>query len=82
MAAGLARAKSLKAEPGFTIAVIGDGAFTGGMAYEALNNAGHYKDRIIIVLNDNEMSIFQKRWSLCTLSGANSLKTGILLNAG
>ncbi len=57
VAAGLARAKSLKAEPGFTIAVIGDGAFTGGMAYEALNNAGHYKDRIIIVLNDNEMSI-------------------------
>lgn len=37
--------------------MIGDGAFTGGMAYEALNNAGHYKDRIIIVLNDNEMSI-------------------------
>ena len=57
VAAGLARAKSLKAEPGFTISVIGDGAFTGGMAYEALNNAGHYKDRIIIVLNDNEMSI-------------------------
>ena len=57
VAAGLARAKSLKAEPGFTISVIGDGAFTGGMAYEALNNAGHYKDRIIVVLNDNEMSI-------------------------
>lgn len=57
VAAGLARAKSLKAEPGFTIAVIGDGAFTGGMAYEALNNAGHYQDRIIVVLNDNEMSI-------------------------
>ena len=57
VAAGLAHAKSLKAEPGFTIAVIGDGAFTGGMAYEALNNAGHYKYRIIVVLNDNEMSI-------------------------
>ncbi len=57
VAAGLARAKSLKNEPGFTIAVIGDGAFTGGLAYEALNNAGHYKDRIIVVLNDNEMSI-------------------------
>ena len=56
VAAGLARAKSLKNEPGFTIAVIGDGAFTGGLAYEALNNAGHYKDRIIVVLNDNEMS--------------------------
>lgn len=57
VAAGLARAKSLSGDPGYTIAVIGDGAFTGGMAYEALNNAGHYKDRIIVVLNDNEMSI-------------------------
>lgn len=57
VAAGLARAKTLNHEPGFSIAVIGDGAFTGGMAYEALNNAGHYKDRIIVVLNDNEMSI-------------------------
>ena len=57
VAAGLARAKAIKGEPGYAIAVIGDGAFTGGMAYEAFNNAGHYKDRIIVVLNDNEMSI-------------------------
>ena len=57
VASGLARAKSLKGDPGFVVAIIGDGAFTGGLAYEALNNAGHYKDRIIVVLNDNEMSI-------------------------
>ena len=57
VAAGLARAKRLKGEAGHAIAVIGDGAFTGGMAYEALNNAGHNGDRIIVVLNDNEMSI-------------------------
>jgi len=57
VAAGLARAKRLKGEAGHAIAVIGDGAFTGGMAYEALNNAGHYGDKIIVVLNDNEMSI-------------------------
>ncbi len=57
VASGLARAKSLQGDPGFVVAIIGDGAFTGGLAYEALNNAGHYKDRIIVVLNDNEMSI-------------------------
>ncbi|MDD2955231.1 MAG: 1-deoxy-D-xylulose-5-phosphate synthase [Oscillospiraceae bacterium] len=59
VANGLARAKTLKGEPGHVIAVIGDGAFTGGMAYEALNNAGRYPDKIIVVLNDNDMSISQ-----------------------
>jgi 1-deoxy-D-xylulose-5-phosphate synthase len=42
---------------GDAIAVIGDGALTGGMAFEALNHAGHLKKRLIVVLNDNEMSI-------------------------
>ena len=42
---------------GDAIAVIGDGAISGGMAYEALNNAGHLKNRLIVILNDNEMSI-------------------------
>ena len=37
--------------------MIGDGAFTGGMVYEALNNAGHGNENLIVVLNDNEMSI-------------------------
>jgi 1-deoxy-D-xylulose-5-phosphate synthase len=43
--------------PGKVIAVIGDGALTGGMAFEALNNAGHLKEDLVIVLNDNKMSI-------------------------
>jgi len=42
---------------GDTIAVIGDGAMSGGMAFEAMNNAGHLKKRMIVILNDNEMSI-------------------------
>ncbi len=42
---------------GDAIAVIGDGALSGGMAYEAMNNAGHLKKRLIVILNDNEMSI-------------------------
>ncbi|MGB3409295.1 MAG: 1-deoxy-D-xylulose-5-phosphate synthase [Jannaschia sp.] len=42
---------------GDAIAVIGDGALTGGMAFEALNHAGHLKKRLIVILNDNEMSI-------------------------
>ena len=43
--------------PGYAIAVIGDGAMSAGMAFEALNNAGHLKRRMFVVLNDNEMSI-------------------------
>jgi len=56
-ALGLAEAKRIKGEDGHTIAVIGDGALTGGMVYEALNNAGKSKSKLIVVLNDNEMSI-------------------------
>lgn len=54
---GIYTAKRLKGEEGTAVAVIGDGAMTGGMAYEALNNAGHIKGNFIVVLNDNEMSI-------------------------
>lgn len=43
--------------PGKTVAVIGDGALTGGMAFEALNYAGHKKSNLVVILNDNEMSI-------------------------
>lgn len=55
-AIGLARAKKLKGEPGYIIAVIGDGAFTGGMVYEGINNIDTL-DNLIVVLNDNKMSI-------------------------
>ena len=56
-AIGLAKAKSLKSEKGKVIAVIGDGALTGGLAYEALNNSGNESSNLIVILNDNDMSI-------------------------
>ena len=54
---GIYKAKALKGEKGTAVAVIGDGAMTGGMAYEALNNAGGSKSCFTVVLNDNRMSI-------------------------
>jgi 1-deoxy-D-xylulose-5-phosphate synthase len=56
-ALGFAVARDLGGEGGDAIAVIGDGSMSAGMAYEALNNAGHLKKRLIVILNDNEMSI-------------------------
>ena len=56
-ALGFAMARELGGDPGDAIAVIGDGAMSAGMAYEALNNAGHEGKRLFVVLNDNEMSI-------------------------
>ena len=55
-AAGIAAANALCGSDSYTIAVVGDGAFTGGMIYEALNNCAE-TERLIIVLNDNDMSI-------------------------
>lgn len=54
---GIARAKQLKGENSYTIAVIGDGSMTGGLAYEGLNNAGRFRKNFIVILNDNKMSI-------------------------
>ena len=56
-ALGLARARDAKGEKHHVIAVVGDGALTGGMCYEALNDCGNSKTRLILLLNDNEMSI-------------------------
>ena len=50
-------ARDLGGDPGDAVAVIGDGAMSAGMAYEALNNAGHLGKRLFVILNDNEMSI-------------------------
>ncbi|MFZ5966275.1 MAG: 1-deoxy-D-xylulose-5-phosphate synthase [Bacillota bacterium] len=58
-ALGMAMARDIKKEKNAVIAVIGDGALTGGMAFEALNHAGHTKTDFIVILNDNEMSIAQ-----------------------
>ena len=57
VALGLAKARDLKKQDHKIFAVIGDGAFSGGMAYEAMNNAARLKSNLVIVLNDNQMSI-------------------------
>lgn len=57
VALGIAEAKLLREEEGAVIAVIGDGALTGGLAYEGLNNAGRFPKNFIVILNDNKMSI-------------------------
>ncbi len=56
-ALGMAKARDMKNEDYSVIAVIGDGAFTGGMAFEALNDGGRLNSNFIVILNDNEMSI-------------------------
>lgn len=55
-AVGFARAKKIKNEPGLVVAIIGDGAFTGGMIYEGINNVEGL-DNLVVILNDNKMSI-------------------------
>ncbi len=54
---GMAVARDLEGRHNHVVAVIGDGAMSAGMAYEAMNNAGHLKSRLIVILNDNDMSI-------------------------
>ena len=54
---GLAAANMIKHSGDYTVAVIGDGSFTGGLVYEALNNAGRSNSKLIVILNDNQMSI-------------------------
>lgn len=63
-ALGIAEANKRMGKNDYTIAVIGDGALTGGMAYEALNNAGRSNTRLIVILNDNEMSISENVGSM------------------
>ena len=58
-ALGFAKARDLDGENHEVVAVIGDGAMTGGMAFEALNHAGHLNTKLTVILNDNEMSIAQ-----------------------
>ena len=68
-AMGIAKARDLKKENKSVIAVIGDGSLTGGMALEALNHAGSSKTNLIVILNDNEMSISKN------VGGINQLLT-------
>ncbi|MBU0514961.1 MAG: 1-deoxy-D-xylulose-5-phosphate synthase [Proteobacteria bacterium] len=66
-ALGMAVAKRLKGEPGKVIAVIGDGSLTGGLAYEGLNQAGDRDEDLIVVLNDNKMSISENVGALSSI---------------
>ncbi len=54
---GIAKAKALTGDESYTVAILGDGAMTGGLAYEGLSNAGRSEDRLLVILNDNKMSI-------------------------
>ncbi|MBQ7040166.1 MAG: 1-deoxy-D-xylulose-5-phosphate synthase, partial [Clostridia bacterium] len=64
VAAGIAEANRLKRSNNYSIAILGDGALSGGLAFEALNNAGRLKSNLIVILNDNEMSISSNVGSL------------------
>ena len=66
-AIGIAQAKKLKGEKGTVIAVIGDGAFTGGMVYEGMNNIDTL-DNLVVILNDNKMSISKNVGSFSGIS--------------
>lgn len=81
---GLVKARDLKGEKNTVVAVIGDGSLTGGMAYEALNNAAKLDTNYIIILNDNNMSISENVGGVSkylnnirTASGYQDLKEGI-----
>ncbi len=74
IAVGLAEAKKKRNESHKIVAVIGDGSLTGGMSFEALNHAGHLKSEIIVILNDNEMSISKNIGALS--SYLNRMMTG------
>ena len=63
-ALGMAIARDIRKEDRKVVAVIGDGAMTGGMAYEAMNNSGILKSNLIVVLNDNNMSIAPNVWQI------------------
>ncbi len=82
---GLAKAREITGENYNVVSVIGDGALTGGMAYEALNNASSLKSNLIIVLNDNNMSISENVGGMSaylsgfrTADGYRDLKASVL----
>lgn len=77
-ALGMANAKRLSGEPGRVIAVIGDGALSGGLAYEGLNNAGRFSKNFIVVLNDNKMSISRNVGSMARYLAGIRTKPGYL----
>ncbi len=84
VACGLAYSKAINNDDGYVLAVIGDGALTGGQSYEALNNAGRSDKKLIVIVNDNEMSISKNVGALAkhltqmrTKQGYFDLKDGV-----
>ena len=77
-AAGMARAREIKGEDYEVVAVIGDGSLTGGMAYEAMNNIGASKSKVIVILNDNGMSISKNIGGISTHLGTLRTSKGYL----
>ena len=82
---GMVKGKELLLEPGTVVSVIGDGALSGGMAYEGLNNAAQLKRNFIIILNDNNMSISENVGGMSTYLSTmrageayNELKSGVI----
>ena len=83
IADGIVKARDLNGDDFKVVAVIGDGALSGGMAFEALNNAGRFKSNMIIVLNDNKMSISENVGGMAAYLGklrTNSKYTGLKMN--
>jgi len=77
-ALGLATASLLRGENRNVIAVLGDGALTGGLAYEGINNAGRFRGNFIVVLNDNKMSISQNVGSMARYLSSVRIKKGYI----
>lgn len=74
IALGMKRASELNGIKNNVIALLGDGSFGGGMIYEAINDAGHNKDNVIIILNDNQMSISKNESSISKYLGKLRIK--------
>ena len=78
-ALGIAAAERISGKPDtHTIAVIGDGSLTGGLAFEGINNAGRFKKNFIVILNDNEMSISKNVGGLAKYLGILRTKPGYI----
>lgn len=75
---GIARAKAINGDESRTVAVIGDGALTGGLAYEGLNNAGRYGKNFTVILNDNKMSISRNVGSIAKYLTHIRIKPGYI----
>lgn len=78
-ALGIACSEEQQKSGGYTIAVIGDGALSGGLAYEGLNNAGRSGKKLIVILNDNKMSISQNVGSMARYLSRIRIKPSYLL---